>query len=475
MSKATPSPAARVPARQLVAIIIALITVTIVGLGAWTLSKGRASREAGVVDPATEEGWSAASPAPARVRPVADPNSVSSVGWLDCALVTPPGDGGTQASISFNLWVPDLGEQGVAGVGNGEEIIDVDHEWEDEKTLLVRFPHYDALLTLRRSAPTAYEGEWSKRTPSGTSVPMAAYATTLGVARRGDPAWGERTTPVSPSPAAGDWKIEFEKSGPAKGVFRDAPREVLTEGLTGPVLTPTGDYRYLGGVARRMGAGSGEVYLAVFDGAHAFSLKGVVEGDRMTGVFHSGASWSEKFTGERIEAGEAYELPDPFSEVTLRPGETTLRIPQLEYEDYAGKPVIVSLFGTWCPNCHDEAPVLRGLFERHEPEGLRILSLAYEHTDDPERAVRQISRFVERHGVTWDVVFAGLSDKQKAAATLPALSAVKAFPTTIFLNRDHTVRAIHTGFAGPATGEEHTALKAEFDRLTREIVASKAP
>jgi hypothetical protein len=49
-------------------------------------------------------------------------------------------------------------------------------------------------------------------------------------------------------------------------------------------------------------------------------------------------------------------------------------------------------------------------------------------------------------------------------------TSAKGVPVTIFLNRDGTVHAIYRGFSGPATGEAHRKAKAEFERLTAEIL-----
>ena len=46
-------------------------------------------------------------------------------------------------------------------------------------------------------------------------------------------------------------------------------------------------------------------------------------------------------------------------------------------------------------------------------------------------------------------------------------------PVTLFLNRDRTIRAIYTGFWGPATGGTHEKTVATFQRLTKEILASR--
>jgi len=77
----------------------------------------------------------------------------------------------------------------------------------------------------------------------------------------------------------------------------------------------------------------------------------------------------------------------------------------------------------------------------------------------------------ERHGAKYPVLLAGSSDKQKASEAFPAIDRVLAFPTTIFLHRDGRVRAVHSGFAGPATKEEHEKLAKGFERIIEELLA----
>ena len=50
------------------------------------------------------------------------------------------------------------------------------------------------------------------------------------------------------------------------------------------------------------------------------------------------------------------------------------------------------------------------------------------------------------------------------------LSTIEGVPVTIFVNRDRTVHAIYTGFSGPATGEAYREARAQFHRLTAEIL-----
>jgi thiol-disulfide isomerase/thioredoxin len=321
-------------------------------------------------------------------------------------------------------------------------------------------------------------GKWLKNRPDGmTSMEFMAFPSQ-------DPSdivpdWPERQT----DPIRFRWAINFDKSGAALGVFATEPREdfwkweAAATRMSGTIVTPTGDYRHISGLYSRQ-RDELSIELSVFDGAHAFLFIAEVDpdtGDLTNGHFYSGNHWHETFTARRLAEGEAFELPDPFSEVSLKPGVTRLGLAKLNEPPYAGKPTIVQIMGTWCPNCHDEAPALVDLYEEYHDDGLQILSLCYEYADDAERSRRQIERFKERHGATWEFVAAGTSDKTKAAATLPALSAIKSYPTTIWINPDGTVRAIHSGFSGPATGEKHTETLEEFERLTREIVEAPAP
>ena len=140
----------------------------------------------------------------------------------------------------------------------------------------------------------------------------------------------------------------------------------------------------------------------------------------------------------------------------------------------AGKARIIEVFGTWCPNCNDATRYFLELQERFGSRGLSILALAFELTGDFERDARQVRRFAEHHGATYPLLVAGLSDKKKASKALPLLDRVRSYPTTIFLHADGRVRAIHTGYTGPATGIANYELRAEFESLVEELLAESS-
>ena len=48
---------------------------------------------------------------------------------------------------------------------------------------------------------------------------------------------------------------------------------------------------------------------------------------------------------------------------------------------FRGKVVLVNISGSWCPNCHDEAPFLAALHRRYQPAGLEVVTLSFEEAD----------------------------------------------------------------------------------------------
>jgi hypothetical protein len=50
------------------------------------------------------------------------------------------------------------------------------------------------------------------------------------------------------------------------------------------------------------------------------------------------------------------------------------------------------------------------------------------------------------------------------------MTAIKVFPTTIFIGRDGKVKKVHPGFAGPGAGEYHEQFKKEFDLTIEELL-----
>jgi thiol-disulfide isomerase/thioredoxin len=137
---------------------------------------------------------------------------------------------------------------------------------------------------------------------------------------------------------------------------------------------------------------------------------------------------------------------------------------------FRGKVVIVDIIGTWCPTCHDAAPLMVDLYRRYRDRGLEIVGLAYEVTGDTAVDGDLVRRYRDKFGIDFPLLLAGVNDSESPAATQPQLSGPIAFPTTIFLDRSGRVIKIHAGFYGPALGAAHEALKREFARTVEDLL-----
>ena len=136
-----------------------------------------------------------------------------------------------------------------------------------------------------------------------------------------------------------------------------------------------------------------------------------------------------------------------------------------------GKVVLVTLGGSWCPNCHDEAMFLASYYRENRERGFEIIALMFERHGEFDKAAAATRRFRDDLGVQYTTLIAGVSDKDDASNRLPTLSGVYGFPTTIFVDKQGKVRKIHTGFTGPATGKHYEEYVREFNDYIDMLVA----
>ena len=352
---------------------------------------------------------------------------------------------------------------------NGEEEIEIPRVSWNGNAFLFDIDYYDSRITATVEANgSRMSGQWERRGAGGQTTRMLFHAK-LGQARRFPRIEQTSTLPVEPT-VDGRWSVQFSSSDdPAVAIFNRQP----DDSIAGTFLTATGDYRYLSG-----NLDGDRLRLSCFDGAHAFLFDARLQPDgTLKGDFWSRDTWHETWTA-RLNPDAT--LPDSF-QMTRWTGNA--RLADLAFPDpegtpsslvdpsFAGKARMIVVFGTWCPNCHDLTKYLVELDRRYRDRGLSILGLAFEYSGDFKRDAKQVRTYIERQRISYPVLIAGMSEKEKASAALPVLDRLRAYPTTIFLDERGEMRAIHTGFNGPATGEEHTRLRAQFEKLIEELLA----
>jgi peroxiredoxin len=351
---------------------------------------------------------------------------------------------------------------------NGQERIHVDEVTFADGRLELRFPAYNNEIVA-----TLDDG---KLVGAVTLVKLHGKTQEMPfVATPGGEPTGLHAREPATVDLSGRWNAEFHN---ADGTRDPSVGEFAQRGtrLFGTFLNPTADHRYLSGYVSGK-----EFHLGTFDGAHAFIFSGKVEDDEIVNAdFWSGTEFHQTWSARRDPDAS---LPDAYELTYLKPGyeRFDFEFPNLEGqpvtlrdERFIGKVVIVNIAGTWCPNCHDEARFLAALYDEFNHLGLEIVGLMYEHFEDHDLAIQQINEYREKFNIRFETLVAGISDKTQVSKTLPSLSAILAFPTTIFVDRKGTVRVIHTGFSGPGTGKHHEQLKREFTNLIFELIEEPA-
>jgi len=139
---------------------------------------------------------------------------------------------------------------------------------------------------------------------------------------------------------------------------------------------------------------------------------------------------------------------------------------------FRGKVVILSITGSWCPNCHDEAPFFSDLYKKYRDQGLEIVLLAFEEAGQLANPVR-LKAFLKQYDITYPVLLVG--EPRELTAKLPQFADLYAFPTSVYIARDGRVRGSHTGFSGKATGALYTKMTEEITRTVETLLAEKTP
>ncbi|RYE14127.1 MAG: TlpA family protein disulfide reductase, partial [Sphingobacteriales bacterium] len=216
------------------------------------------------------------------------------------------------------------------------------------------------------------------------------------------------------------------------------------------------------------------------DGGHAylFTAKITNKNTITDGKLFAGYSGKDTWTAVRNENAK---LPDAYSLSALKPGYKKLdfTFPDLDgnkvsinNDRFKNKVVIVQILGSWCPNCMDETAYMIDYYKKYNTKGVEVIGLAYERTKDFARSVKAVQSLKNRFAIPYPLLVTGYTPaKAETAASLPMLTSVVGFPTTIIIDKKGEVRKIHTGFSGPATGEHYTEFIAEFEKLTDDLLA----
>ena len=346
---------------------------------------------------------------------------------------------------------------------NGEDRFELKKIIYDNDSVSIPVDLYDAALKGKVTAQT-FEGRFIKITSDKktTSIPVKA---TFGDLPRFPE---DHATPYAS--LNGTWDINFlstDNQDKTVGNFKQQGAKI-----TGSILTTTGDYRFLEGVVNGK-----NFFLSTFGGSSPYLVKGEFSNDSTFSGEFINPRRSTRIEGKRNPKAA---LPDPYTASQLKEGHSTVAFtfPNLQGKavsltdpEYKGKVVIVTILGSWCPNCLDENGFLSEWYKTNHQRGVEIIGLGFERKNDFESAKTSLTNLKNRLGIQYEILFAGKSGTESASKALPDLNGISAFPTTIFIDKKGNVRKVHTGFSGPATGKFFEEFKTEFNELINRLLS----
>ncbi len=343
---------------------------------------------------------------------------------------------------------------------NGERRITSTAVTSDGPRTAFRFEQYAATLQTVE-ADGRLSGEY--RRARGEPLPFRAVRSAASVA----PASG--TAPA----IAGTWIVQAKSN---KGEV--AWRFIATQAgdhVEATILRVDGDTGTLAGVWRE-----GRFVLSHFSGARPLRLEVTPNADGTLALSQNGQA---ALVAARVTAPGAAGIgapTDPALHTRMKNPDEPFQFscPDVQgkvvsHTDAAfrGKVVLVNISGSWCPNCHDEAPFLSALYKKYRAKGLEIVTLSFEEADQLASPTR-LKAFIATYGLEYTVLLPGEPDELNAK--VPQAENLNAFPTTFILGRDGRVRAVHAGFPSPGSGEFYTKAEHEITEQVERLLAERA-
>ncbi len=368
-------------------------------------------------------------------------------------------------TVPFKIEMKQEGTKVFATILNGEERLEATSGSFDGQNIKLKFDYYDAEIEagfVRREVIGTVTRTW-RNTKLVRELKMwkGGEVKAIPTATEGKDISGDWLMKVGEGENQKDWQLSVnQKNGE----------------LIGTILTPSGDWGTMTGFLGH----EGKFEMGRFDVINARSLHAKLdESGKIKGIVDLGQGDVPRiFTAERVNipkdgiafAAGNVRMKNPTE--PLRFSGTDFDGKTISFEDprFKNKVIVIEITGSWCPNCYDEAPVLKDLYARYKAQGLEILGLSFEYTGEPKRDLEQVKIFAKKHDISYLMLLGGSTENDDVQKKLPQLENFGAFPTTIFIGRDGLVKKFHAGFEGPATGARFTKTKADFEETVKELL-----
>lgn len=343
-------------------------------------------------------------------------------------------------------------------INSTEEII-VQKIKDTQDSLIFEVATFSTLFKLQKTSDTTLQGLYTITDKETYTIPINGSYNTPRFS-------GKHVEQI-----AGKFEVTFQydtnDTEKTIGLFKSTEN-----GVSGSIVTTTGDYRYLEGITTQ-----NKLYLSCFDGAHAFLFTANIEDENtlINGKFYSGHLWNTDWTALK---NASFELAHPDSLTTTDSKQIEFSFLDLDStiqtyttEEFQDKVTLVQIMGTWCPNCMDESRYYQSLYSKYNKEGFNIIAVAFERKQPFQKQSDRVRKWKEAEGITYTSLIGGDANKKIAAEKFPFLNHVLSFPTTLFIDKKGEIRKIHTGFYGPATGSLYETYTTDTENFIEELLS----
>jgi thiol-disulfide isomerase/thioredoxin len=362
--------------------------------------------------------------------------------------------------IPFRLQIAGDGSNIQGWLFNGEDKVVASGGSFQNGSLVLNFDSYAAKLEakLQDGALVGQYGPMLKKT-----YPVAAHRHQAAA----------KSNASAPS-INGLWEVGV-KSAKGEQAWRLIVQQKSASDVSAAILRVDGDTGALTGSYK-----DGKFVLSHFSGGRPALMILTPASDGTLAIEMTDLHGKSQMTATRPDVARAKGLPpptDPDHHTTVKDASEPFRFsfPDLNGKivsntdaRFQGKVVLVNITGSWCPNCHDEAPFLAELYRKYRSQGLEVVALSFEEDDQLKNPAR-LRAFMKEYGIDYTVLVAGTPDDRDAKLTQPVN--LNSWPTTFFLGRDGRVRFVHAGFPGPASGELYRQATHEFYSQVESLLA----
>lgn len=143
---------------------------------------------------------------------------------------------------------------------------------------------------------------------------------------------------------------------------------------------------------------------------------------------------------ETEEPPTATHTPLPVAAVTAGAPDFTLESlfddsSPISLSDYAGRPVILNFWASWCVPCREEMPALQNVYEQYQDDGLVLLGINQTYIDNLQAA----RDFVEELDLSFPSVRDDTGDVSEREYRVLGL------PTTVFITAEGKIAYVQVG------------------------------